>query len=85
MAAWTVLLFIICSDGPIDEAVFHDLPYVKGLGTEIEDLFTLAATDVIIGAHSTYGTLAAYFGNIPFYTFSREHMNWESPDNIFLM
>lgn len=79
------VFFIVCSDGPIDEAALHGLSYIRGLGTEIEDLFTLAATDVIIGAHSTYGTLAAYFGNVPFYTFSRGRMDWASPDNIFLI
>lgn len=79
------VLFVICSDATVDDAVFQGLPFVHGLGTEVEDLFILAATDTIIGAQSTYGTLAAYLGNVPFYTFSREPMRWEESSNIFLI
>jgi hypothetical protein len=63
------VIFVLCSDEKINDAVFAGLPYVKGLGSEIEDLFTLAATDVIIGTNSTFGPWAAYYGNIPYIYF----------------
>lgn len=70
------VIFVLCSDGDIDTSAFEGLSVVQGLGTEIEDLYTLAATDMIIGSQSTYGAWAAYYGNIPFTVFSRDKINW---------
>jgi hypothetical protein len=66
------IVFIICSDDEIDTEIFEGLNYIKGLGTEIEDLYTLAETDAILGSHSTYSKWAAYYGNIEFTEFSRK-------------
>lgn len=78
-------LFVICSDDKIDESCFEGLSFVKGPGSEITDLYALATTDLIIGSKSTYGTFAAYYGDKPFYTFSRENINWEKGDDIYLI
>jgi hypothetical protein len=61
--------FVLCSDEDIPDKVFSDLSYIKGLGSEIEDLYTLAATDKILGSNSSFGEWAAYYGNIPFIIF----------------
>lgn len=74
--------FVLCSDGVIDESKYEGLSVVKGLGTEIEDLYTLAACDVIIGSNSTYGSWAAYYGGIPFIEFSREKIDWSAYEII---
>jgi hypothetical protein len=79
------LLFLICSDDRIDEAALAGLNYLPGPGTEINDLFALALTDLIIGSKSTYGPFAAYYGRIPFYTFSRTEINWAKSADIFLI
>jgi hypothetical protein len=63
------VIFIICSDDDIDDNVFTGLPYTKGLGTEIEDLYTLSQTNIIIGSNSSFGAWSAYYGNIPFIIF----------------
>lgn len=78
-------LFLICSDDAIDENVFNGLNYIKGIGSEISDLFSLTKMDLIIGSQSTYGTFAAYYGNIPFFTFSRGAMDWQKSSDIFLI
>ncbi len=70
------IVFVICSDGPIDGPQFIGLNYIKGPGTEIEDLYILSKTDIIIGSNSTYGGWAAYYGKIPFIIFSKDKINW---------
>lgn len=70
------IIFVICTDDKVDEAAFAGLAWVRGPGTEIEDLYTLAETDMIIGSNSTYGPWAAYYGNIPFVQFTHEQPVW---------
>lgn len=68
--------FIITSDGSIDVNDFPDLNIIHVSGNATEDLFTLAATDVIIGSNSSYGNLAAYFGNIPHIVMTKKQIDW---------
>lgn len=69
-------VFVICSDGKINDGCFRGLNTVLGPGTEITDLYTLTASDLIIGSTSTYGSWAAYYGNIPFIKFSKDKIDW---------
>lgn len=69
-------IFIITSDGSIDENDFPGLNIICPNGNTVEDLFTLATTDVIIGSDSSYGNLAAYFGNIPHIVMTKEPIDW---------
>lgn len=66
------VMFIICSDGQIDLNQFSDYNFKLGIGSMIEDLLTLSMCNVIIGSNSTYGSFAAYLGNIPFFIFDRK-------------
>ncbi|MCX6784715.1 MAG: alpha-1,2-fucosyltransferase [Candidatus Komeilibacteria bacterium] len=70
------VVFVVCTDGLIDEVAFMGLNIVKGPGSEITDLYMLAETDLIIGSTSTYGAWAAYYGQIPFVQFSRQSIDW---------
>ncbi len=70
--------FLICSDDKIDKNIFKGLNFSLGLGGEIEDMFSLAQTDLIIGSNSSYGGFSAYYGNIPIICFNRGSMDWES-------
>lgn len=69
-------IFVICSDEPIDKKIFTGLNVALPQGNGVEDLFTLAQTDIIIGSNSTYGAFASYFGNIPFIMFEHEKIDW---------
>ncbi len=69
--------FIICSDGPIEMERFKGLNIFSGPGNMIEDLFTLASTDFLIGSDSTFGAFASYYGNIPMAVFERDGIDWE--------
>lgn len=70
------IAFVICSDEIVDLDAFGGLNIYRGHGGEVEDLHTLAESDLIIGSTSTYGAWAAYYGKVPFVRFSREKINW---------
>lgn len=78
-------VFIICSDDKIETEDFDGLPIVNGLNTEIGDLLCLSLADAVIGSNSTYGAWAAYYGNKPFFTFSKDKIDWARPDNASLI
>ncbi len=73
--------FVICSNGPIEHARFKNLAIVKSEHAFVRDLFILAACDVILGSDSTFGSLAAYYGNIPHIIFKKEEMDWKYYQN----
>lgn len=74
----TKTFFIICSDEPINKDLFSDFSYDVNNGGAVEDLFTLSATDKIIGSDSTFGGFASFYGNIPIIFFSKEGMDWQT-------
>jgi hypothetical protein len=68
--------FIISSDEKINPKTFSGLNIILSSGKTMEDLFTLAKTDIIIGTNSTFGAFAAYYGNIPMAIFSEKQLDW---------
>ncbi|OGE30426.1 hypothetical protein A3F29_03675 [Candidatus Roizmanbacteria bacterium RIFCSPHIGHO2_12_FULL_33_9] len=64
-------MFIICSDEPVNLDYFKGLNVIRGIGSMMEDIVTLSKCNLIIGSNSTFGSFAAYFGNIPFFIFDR--------------
>jgi hypothetical protein len=70
------IVFLLCSDEPINEADFAGLNYRLAPGDELLDLYLLAGSDLIIGANSTYGAWASYYGGVPLVNFSRDEINW---------
>lgn len=58
--------FIICSNEPQNFALFEGLKVVNSTNHFIEDLYTLASCDYIMGPPSTYSMWASYFGEKPF-------------------
>lgn len=67
------ILFILCSDSPLNLLFFSGLRIKLGPGSMMEDLVTLSMCQLIIGSNSTFGSFAAYYGNIPFFIF--DHKN----------
>lgn len=66
------VLFILCSDEPLNLSIFSGLRIQIGIGVMMEDLMTLSMCDTIIGSNSTFGSFATYFGKIPFFIFDRK-------------
>jgi hypothetical protein len=71
-------VFLFCSDEFVDMTIFSGINTVRSPFTDaVTDLFLLSKTDTIIGSNSTFGDLAAYFGDIPFIVFNNFSINWE--------
>lgn len=70
------VMFIIASDGPVEEKFFQGLETKASNGSAGEDLFILASCDVIIGSDSTFGHFAAYYGDTPHIVMKNEPIDW---------
>ena len=62
------ILFLLSSNEAIPDEPYSDLPCTKLSGTAVEDLYTLAGCDYLIGPPSTFGKWAAWYGHVPRYT-----------------
>ena len=67
--------FVICSDEPVPTEPFRGLDVRIAAGSELEDLYTLAACDLIAGPQSTFSGWASYYGDAPRYVI-------EDPDAV---
>lgn len=68
--------FVITSDGPIETPLFSDLNLYISKESAVHDLFLLSSTDLILGANSTFGAFASYYGDIPFVVMQKEQIDW---------
>ena len=59
--------FLVCSDAKHDEAKFSELKVFLGNDHLLEDMYSLAKCDLIIGPMSTYSTWASFYGKVPLY------------------
>lgn len=57
--------FIVCSNKEFDISQLRDFDVIFHQGNLVEDLYTLSKTDAIVGCRSTFGSFAAFYGNIP--------------------
>lgn len=61
------LNFLICSNADHDRHVFKGLNYTIGNNHLIEDMYSLAQCDYIIGPPSSYTMWASFYGDKPLY------------------
>ncbi|MBD2188610.1 alpha-1,2-fucosyltransferase [Pseudanabaena mucicola] len=59
------VLFLICSNEPIEIDNFREKNIQLGIGLIIEDLYSLAQCDYLIGPPSTYSMWASFYGKVP--------------------
>ncbi len=57
--------FLVCSNAKFQSGAFGDLNIVHGTGDVIEDLYSFANTDLLIGPPSTFTLWASFYGNVP--------------------
>ena len=78
--------FLVCSDVPQDFTSFAGLDCVPGPGTELGDLYSLAACDYLMGPPSTYSQWASFYGQVPRYVHNRkvEEKYRQSPQKLVL-
>jgi hypothetical protein len=65
--------FLICSNEEIDLKRFPGLDCRAGIGSLVEDLYSLAACDLLMGPPSTFTKWASFYGKVPLY-------QWEYPN-----
>lgn len=59
--------FLICSNEIMNPADFSDFNIVMANDHIIEDMYSLAKCDFIVGPPSTYSMWASFYGNVPLY------------------
>lgn len=59
--------FLICSNVKQDNKLFEQFNYALGNNQIVEDLYSLAECDYIIGPPSSYTMWASFYGNKPLY------------------
>lgn len=62
------IAFLVCSNERIPQDAFAGHEVKMGTGVIIEDLYSLAACDYIIGPPSTFSNWASFYGKVPIYT-----------------
>ena len=60
--------FLVCSNGPQDAALF---PFAMGSGHLVEDMYSFAQCDFLLGPPSTYTAWASFYGSVPLYVIER--------------
>ncbi len=57
--------FMVCSEKPLDLELFAGLHVRFGPGHPVEDMYSLADTDLILGPPSTFTIWASFYGETP--------------------
>ena len=60
--------FLICSNTPQDPRDFVGLNYLTGNNHQLEDMYSFAQCDLLIGPPSTYTMWASFYGSVPLFT-----------------
>lgn len=62
------VVFLICSDERLDQQQFEGLDVEFGSGHLVEDMYSLARCNYLIGPPSTFSMWASFYGKSPLYT-----------------
>lgn len=57
--------FLICSNEKVETELFKDVRFFRGTNHLIEDMYSFAECDYILGPPSTYTMWASFYGNKP--------------------
>jgi len=57
--------FLVCSNVKVNQDAFGDLRVRMGPGHIIQDMYSMAKADLLIGPPSTYTAWASFYGNVP--------------------
>lgn len=57
--------FLVCSNLPLERSDFGDLNVHFGPGDIVEDMYSFAGTDMLVGPPSTYTGWASFYGDVP--------------------
>jgi len=68
---------VIVSDKDVDPSTFAGLTTHVSRADDVTNLFLLSRCSVVVAANSTFGNLAAWFGNVPHIVTTHEPIDWE--------
>lgn len=74
--------FLICSNGKIDFNLFKGLNIYKANNHLIEDMYSLAECDYILGPPSTYTMWASFYGDRPLLKIRERHQTIKMEDFV---
>ncbi|MFH1403024.1 MAG: hypothetical protein ABIH11_02000 [Candidatus Altiarchaeota archaeon] len=72
--------FLICSDEDLDLGQLSEFNVTLARGHAIEDLYSLAKCDYIIGPPSTYSAWASFYGKVPLHMVKEPSTNFSLDD-----
>jgi Glycosyl transferase family 11 len=67
--------FLICSNEPVDGSKFNGLNFHFGTNHLVEDMYSFASCDYLIGPPSTYTIWASYYGKVPLFAITSPQAN----------
>ncbi len=59
--------FLLCSNEPVPAEFFQDFDYRLSTNHLVEDMYSLAGCDYLLGPESTYTMWASFYGQVPLY------------------
>ena len=59
------MAFLLCSNEELNYADFAGLQVHSATGHFVEDLYALAACDLVLGPPSSYSMWASFYGQVP--------------------
>ena len=59
--------FLLCSNEPVPAESFQDFDYRLSTNHLVEDMYSLAGCDYLLGPESTYTMWASFYGQVPLY------------------
>jgi hypothetical protein len=75
--------FLLCSNEAVDLSAFQGLTTFNSSGQFIEDIYSLAQCDCIIGPPSTFSKWACFYGQVPLCSFTKDQQI--QPDDFTLI
>ena len=76
------VVFILCSNFPLNKNFFINCKTYYGSGGIIEDILVLSKCDYLISTRSTYSSWASFYGDVPCYSFSDPYKEFSLDDFI---
>lgn len=64
-------VFLVCSDVPQRQSDFPGIRVLFGAGHPVDDLYSFAGCDYLMGPPSTYSMWASFYGRVPLLTLER--------------
>jgi hypothetical protein len=59
--------FLVCSNTALEARTFVTLETLLGLGHPLEDMYSFARCDYLVGPPSTFTMWASFYGKVPLY------------------